>query len=57
MDIRKAFCGTLSIHQSDAQHGWDLPPAILTPVRLIDNGSESILPMDGRIYTSTLLVA
>ena len=57
MDVRKAFCGTLSIHQSDAQHGWDLPPAILTPVRLIDNGSESILPMDGRIYTSTLLVA
>jgi hypothetical protein len=28
----------------------------LTPVRLIDNGSESILSLDGRLYTSALLV-
>ena len=33
-------------------------PAIITPtpVRLIDNGSESILSLDDRIYTSALLV-
>jgi len=55
MDVTKAFL-RYTEHPPDAQRGWDLPPAIITPVRLIDNGSESILPLDGRIYTSALLV-
>jgi phosphatidylinositol glycan class T len=52
MDVTKAFL-RYTEHPPDAQRGWDLPPAIITPVRLIDNGSESL---DGRIYTSALLV-
>ena len=55
MDITKAFL-RYTEHLPDAQRGWDLPPAIITPVRLIDYGSESILPLDGCIYTPTLLV-
>ena len=50
MDVTKAFL-RYTEHPPDAQRGWDLPPAIITPVRLIDNGS-----LDGRIYTSALLV-
>ena len=52
MDVTKAFL-RYTEHPPDAQRGWDLPPAIITPVH---NGSESILPVDGRIYTSALLV-
>lgn len=56
MDVTKAFL-RYTEHPPDAQRGWDLPPAIITPVRSMDNNvSESILPMDGRIYTSALLV-
>ncbi|KAF8817359.1 Gpi16 subunit, GPI transamidase component [Phlegmacium glaucopus] len=56
MDVTKAFL-RYTEHPPDAQRGWDLPPAIITPVRLVDNGSVSILvPVDGRIYTSALLV-
>ena len=55
MDVTKAFL-RYTEHPPDAQRGWDLPPAIITPVRVIDNGSESILSLDGRIYTSALLV-
>jgi phosphatidylinositol glycan class T len=59
MEVTKAFL-RYTEHPPDAQRGWDLPPAIITPVRLIDkknNGSDSILvPLDGRIYTSALLV-
>ena len=55
MDVTKAFL-RYTEHPPDAQRGWDLPPAIITPVRLIDNGSESNLFLDGRIYTSALLV-
>jgi len=56
MDVTKAFL-RYTEHPPDAQRGWDLPPAIITPVHLIGiNGSDSILPLDGRIYTSALLV-
>jgi len=55
MDVTKAFL-RYTEHPPDAQRGWDLPPAIITPVCLIDNGSESILPLDGRIYSSASLV-
>ena len=55
MDVTKAFL-RYTEHPPDAQRGWDLPPAIITSIRLIDNGSESIISLDGRIYTSTLLV-
>ena len=55
MDVTKAFL-RYTEHPPDAQRGWDLPPAIITPVGLIYNGSLSILPLDGRIYTSALLV-
>ena len=55
MDVTKAFL-RYTEHPPDAQRGWDLPPAIITPVRVINNGSESILSLDGRIYTSALLV-
>jgi phosphatidylinositol glycan class T len=54
MDVTKAFL-RYTEHPPDAQRGWDLPPAIFTPVELENNGS-SFLPQDGRIYTPTLLV-
>jgi phosphatidylinositol glycan class T len=50
MDVTKAFL-RYTEHPPDAQRGWDLPPAIIAPVR-----SDSILPLNGRIYTSALLV-
>ena len=55
MDITKAFL-RYTEHPPDAQRGWDLPPAIIVPVRLMDNGSDSNPPIDGRIYTCALLV-
>jgi phosphatidylinositol glycan class T len=54
MDVTKAFL-RYTEHPPDAQRGWDLPPAIFTPVELQNNGSL-VLPQDGRIYTPTLLV-
>jgi hypothetical protein len=54
MDVTKAFL-RYTEHPPDAQRGWDLPPAIFTPVEF-ENNSLSLLPLDGRIYTSTLLV-
>jgi len=55
MEVTKAFL-RYTEHPPDAQRGWDLPPAIITPVRLINGSDDSILPMDGRIYTCGLLV-
>ena len=46
MDVTKGFL-RYTEHPPDAQRGWDLPPAIITPV-------DSIL--DGRVYSSALLV-
>ncbi|KAF8959181.1 Gpi16 subunit GPI transamidase component [Flammula alnicola] len=54
MDVTKAFL-RYTEHPPDAQRGWDLPPAIFTPVALFNNAS-SFSPKDGRIYTSALLV-
>ena len=54
MDVTKAFL-RYTEHPPDAQRGWDLPPAIFTPVEF-ENNSLSFLPQHGRIYTSTLLV-
>ncbi|KDR77599.1 hypothetical protein GALMADRAFT_138681 [Galerina marginata CBS 339.88] len=54
MDVTKAFL-RYTEHPPDAQRGWDLPPAIFTPVELVNNGSAFSVK-DGRIYTSTLLV-
>jgi len=45
MDVTKAFL-RYTEHPPDAQRGWDLPPAVITPV-----GSDW-----GRVYTSALLV-
>ena len=50
MDVTKAFL-RYTEHPPDAQRGWDLPPAIITPVR--PNDSDLL---NGRIYTSALLV-
>ncbi|KAF8148249.1 GPI transamidase component PIG-T [Crassisporium funariophilum] len=55
MDVTKAFL-RYTEHPPDAQRGWDLPPAIITPLRLLNNNDSSTLPLDGRIYTSALLV-
>jgi len=55
MDVTKAFL-RYTEHPPDAQRGWDLPPAIFTPVELVANGSGVILKKEGRMYTSTLLV-
>jgi len=54
MDVTKAFL-RYTEHPPDAQRGWDLPPAILTPVDLFKNGSV-VSKRNERIYTSTLLV-
>jgi GPI-anchor transamidase subunit T len=52
MDITKAFL-RYTEHPPDAQRGWDLPPAMIVPVH---NGSDWNPLLDGRIYTSALLV-
>lgn len=50
MDVTKAFL-RYTEHQPDAQRGWDLPAAVFTP-----RDTNKDLAVDGRIYTSTLLV-
>lgn len=45
MDVTKAFL-RYTEHQPDAQRGWDLPPAVITPVE----------PLNSRMYTAGLLV-
>uniref|UniRef100_A0A8H7XKW9 Gpi16 subunit, GPI transamidase component n=1 Tax=Psilocybe cubensis TaxID=181762 RepID=A0A8H7XKW9_PSICU len=54
MDVTKAFL-RYTEHPPDAQRGWDLPPAIFTPVEFAKNGT-SFSVKEGRLYTSTLLV-
>ena len=53
MDVTKAFL-RYTEHQPDAQRGWDLPPAIFTPLETITKDSAHLA--DGRVYTSNLLV-
>lgn len=53
MDVTKAFL-RYTEHQPDAQRGWDLPPAIFTPLETLGNDFAH-LP-HGRVYTSNLLV-
>lgn len=55
MDVTKAFL-RYTEHPPDAQRGWDLPPAIFTPLELGMNNSAAALVKEGRIYTSALLV-
>jgi phosphatidylinositol glycan class T len=54
MDVTKSFL-RYTEHPPDAQRGWDLPSAIITPLE--DNGNGSTNPITvGRIYTPALLV-
>ena len=55
MDVMKAFLRYTEF-QPDAQRGWALPPAILTPIEISDNFSTFTRPTP-RIYTSNLLIA
>ncbi|KAG6917167.1 hypothetical protein DXG01_003603 [Tephrocybe rancida] len=54
MDVAKSFL-RYTEHPPDAQRGWDLPPAILTPFEPVQNGSKKEAP-NRRMYTPTLLV-
>ncbi|PPQ66086.1 hypothetical protein CVT24_000200 [Panaeolus cyanescens] len=52
MEVTKAFL-RYTEHPPDAERGWDLPPAIFTPVRF-DN--DTVVPLsDERMYSSVLL--
>ncbi|KAF9448798.1 Gpi16 subunit, GPI transamidase component [Macrolepiota fuliginosa MF-IS2] len=57
MDVDKAFL-RYTEHPPDAQRGWDLPPAVLTPLILDTNGTHlsDEYRLGEPIYTSTLLV-
>jgi len=52
MEISKAFL-RYTEHPPDAQRGWDLPPAVLTPVAIINDGLKAV---GERIYTPVVLV-
>ncbi|KAJ3843884.1 GPI transamidase component PIG-T [Lentinula raphanica] len=52
MDVAKAFL-RYTEHPPDAQRGWDLPPAIFTPLLPSSNGSTAV---GSRVYTPSLLV-
>ena len=39
LDVSKSFL-RYTEHSPDAHRGWDLPPALLVPVQLIDNGTH-----------------
>lgn len=54
MDVTKAFL-RYTEHPPDAQRGWDLPPAILTPIEIRGNNTMGHVS-GGRIYTPALLV-
>lgn len=51
LDVNKAFL-RYTEHPPDAQRGWDLPPAVLSPLVPISSRHPGQL----RIYTPTLLV-
>jgi len=59
MDVDKAFL-RYTEHPPDAQRGWDLPPAVLTPliagVEHNDTHTSNGYRLGDPIYTSTLLV-
>ncbi|KAG6811243.1 hypothetical protein H0H92_008413 [Tricholoma furcatifolium] len=56
MDVAKSFI-RYTEHPPDAQRGWDLPPAILTPFDPRQNSSFSAnRGSNPRLYTPTLLV-
>ncbi|KAF9559722.1 Gpi16 subunit, GPI transamidase component [Agrocybe pediades] len=60
MDVTKAFL-RYTEHLPDAQRGWDLPPAVFTPLEvgplnLNDTNVGQKAEEKRRIYTSTLLV-
>ncbi|KAJ4485920.1 Gpi16 subunit GPI transamidase component [Lentinula aciculospora] len=52
MDVAKAFL-RYTEHPPDAQRGWDLLPAIFTPLTEFPNGS---INLGRRVYTPSLLV-
>ncbi|KAG6853113.1 hypothetical protein C0991_006803 [Blastosporella zonata] len=54
VDVAKSFL-RYTEHPPDAQRGWDLPPAILTPFEPNGNGSLKEAS-NRRLYTPTLLV-
>jgi len=55
MDVTKSFL-RYTEHPPDAQRGWDLPPAIISPLgKKYGNGSASPI-MISRVYTPGLLV-
>jgi phosphatidylinositol glycan class T len=55
MDITKSFL-RYTEYPPDAQRGWDLPPAIITPLKIDRNGSATGHLASNRIYTPALLV-
>lgn len=52
MDVAKTFL-RYTEHPPDAQRGWDLPPAVFTPILQSQNRSTNYI---GRLYTPSLLV-
>ncbi|GAW04380.1 Gpi16 subunit GPI transamidase component [Lentinula edodes] len=52
MDVAKAFL-RYTEHPPDAQRGWDLPPAIFTPLRQSSHNSTNL---GKRVYSPSLLV-
>ncbi|KIK70817.1 hypothetical protein GYMLUDRAFT_32877 [Collybiopsis luxurians FD-317 M1] len=52
IDVTKAFL-RYTEHPPDAQRGWDLPPAVFTPLSQSRNESTNHI---GRFYTPSLLV-
>ncbi len=59
MDVDKAFL-RYTEHPPDAQRGWDLPPAVLTPLIVSAEQNNTRLSsgyqLGEPIYTTTLLV-
>lgn len=51
LDVTKAFL-RYTEHPPDAQRGWDLPPAVLVPIRTDEKGPNGV----ERVYTPILLV-
>ncbi|KAJ3998557.1 GPI transamidase component PIG-T [Lentinula boryana] len=52
MDVAKAFL-RYTEHPPDAQRGWDLPPAIFTP---LNQSLNEPMSLGSRVYTPSLLV-
>lgn len=59
LDVSKSFL-RYTEHSPDAHRGWDLPPALLIPIQLTDNGTSDIGKYDRghskMIYSPVLLV-